>query len=59
MEVFVKIKKNRGGGGVRVRGGGGRVGRQGGCEQSNEIFVKIQKIIGGGPGPVGGPVTGG
>ena len=24
-------------------GGGGRVGGQGGCEQRNEVFVKIQK----------------
>ena len=53
-EVFVKIKKNRGGGcgrvsgwGVRVRGSGwvGGVG-QGGCERRSEVFVKIKKKSG-------------
>ena len=29
------------------RGGGGLVGGQGGCERRIEVFVKIQKKIGG------------
>ena len=46
IEVFVKIQKKIGGGGVR----GGRVGLggcQGGCERRIEVFVKIQKKNGG------------
>ena len=48
----MKIQKKKiGGGGV---GWGGRVRRdQGRCEQRSEVFVKIQKKIGGG-GQVGG-----
>ena len=39
-------------------GGGGRVGGQGRCEQRSEVFVKIQKQMGGG-GQVGGGMFGG
>ena len=40
-EVFVKIKKIRGGGGG---GGGGRVGGgQGGCERIIEVIVEMQE----------------
>ena len=55
----MKIQKKfgRGGsGGSGWRGGGG----QSGCEQRIEVFVKIQKIIGGGGRQgVGGWVLGG
>ena len=47
MKIKKKSKKNRGGG-VRSRSGwGDQVGYQGGCEQSIEVFVKIQKKSGG------------
>ena len=56
----MKIQKKKifflGGGGVGGRGGGvwgGRGRGQGGCERRIEVFVKIQKKIGGG-GVVGG-----
>ena len=41
-----------GGEGGSGRGGGVRLGGQGGCERRIEVFVKIQKKIGG--GSVGG-----
>ena len=46
IEVFVKIQKKIGGGGVR----GGRVGGGGqdGCERRIEVFVKVPKKNGGG-----------
>ena len=48
IEVFVKIQKEIGGGGV---GSGGRVwGGQGRCERRSEVIVKIQKNWGGGVG---------
>ena len=45
-------KKNLGGGGVGGGGGwwGVGVGGQSGCDQRIEVFVKIQKKIGGGRG---------
>ena len=48
-----------GGGGGSGRGGGGgvRLGGQGGCEQTSEVFVKIQKKFAGGGG--GGSGEGG
>ena len=53
-KVFVKIKKKKNWLG-RVGGGGGR---QGGCERRIEVFVKIQKKIGGGGGRGRGRVWG-
>ena len=41
IEVFVKIQKKIGGGGVE--GASGRVGGSGGCERRIEVFVKIQQ----------------
>ena len=59
-EVYVKIQKKMGGGGVRVGWGGGG---QGGCEQRIEVFVKIQKkkniFFWGGSGRGGGVGVGG
>ena len=57
LKFFWKFKKKNWGGGVG--GGGGRRGRgrdQGGCERRIEVFVKIQKKMGGpgGRGRVGG-----
>ena len=40
IEVFVKIKKNRRGGGASDRG---CVGGQSGCERRIKLFVKMQK----------------
>ena len=58
----MKIKKKivggrfRGGGGSVGGGGGFGLGGQGGCERRIEVFVKIQKKMGGlgGRGRVGG-----
>ena len=50
MKIKKKLLWGRFGGKGRVGGGG-----QGGCEQRIEVFVKIQKKIGGG-GVVGGEV---
>ena len=51
MKMQKKKKLGRGG---RVRGGGGWVGGQGGCERRSKVFVKIKKKIeGGGGGWVG------
>ena len=60
----MNIKKKKIGGGGEVRGGvGGRGlvwgGGQGGCERRIEVFVKIQKKIGGGGGSGGGGVGSG
>ena len=50
LKFMLKLKKkNRGGRDVGVRLGG-----QGGCERRSEVFVKIQKKIGGGSGQGGG-----
>ena len=59
----MKIQKKNFLGGVG-RGGGqwegsGSGGGQGGCERRIEVFVKIQKKIWGGGGPVGVWVGGG
>ena len=49
IEVFLKIQKNWGGGGVGSgRGGGVGLGRQCGCERRIEVFGKIRKKSGGG-----------
>ena len=57
LKFFKKIhtKKIGGGGGV---GGVRVVGGQGGCERRIEVFVKIQKKIGGGGSGRGGGVRG-
>ena len=56
LKFFVKIqKKNMGGG--RGPGGSGW-GNQGGCERRIEVFVKIQKKMGGGVGMGSGEGSG-
>ena len=60
IEIFVKIQKQKFGGGGSV---GGRGRGQGGCERRIEVFVKIQKkkiffFLGGG-GSVEGVGLGG
>ena len=53
IEVFVKIQKKGGSGGLG-RGGGSGLGGQGGCERRIEVFVKIpKKKWGGGSGGMG------
>ena len=53
IEVFVKIRKKKLGGGGPIGGIG--LGGQGGCERRIEVFVKVQKKkLGGGSGRGGG-----
>ena len=49
-----KQKNNWGGGGGGSGGRGSGWWGQGGCERRIEVFVKIQKKIGGGGGGLGG-----
>ena len=51
IEAIVKIQKKNGGGvGGRVEGGGVGLGGQGGCERRSKVFVKFQKKNSGGGG---------